>query len=410
MKTTSTPKPPNTSTSGDDDWERPTIDVAGVNLLGQCDLLSAPGVLPDTQSISCSLQSRDKNVEVSFQNPSLLLPGETTPLTANGTSAPAGNLKSSNFIITKDAPMSFHFDVPKRLVTGLGLVWSKLNFGSFAKTDNDFESPLEIKLPMRTFETHPACQGPDVRSAKTKLKFDGGRDSSNQGIINPSLKKTVKGTHYFHTKIALKPDKTWSDFAPSVSPEKIKICSARFNDKITISWKKENTSISELKQFARLENILLFSSSSQITRATYTHTNARVGWIGDVAGIENRIETISSFDNNKWCVYGLNSCFPENNSDSNQTFDLKGLSGEVLLLVAKNVLSGKEGSEVVISSYEVTGNSMPETSNTDVAPDASGASEAAADMALAGGKGVGSKRNQVNNAQVEFSVKYVVLP
>lgn len=410
-KTTSNPKAPNTSTSGDEDWERPTIDVAGVNLVGQCDLLSAAGLMPDTQSISCSLQSQESNVEVSFQNPSLLIPGETTPLVANGTSAPAGKLKSSNFVIPKDRPMSFHFDVPKRLVTGISLEWSKLSFGKFAKAESGDGSPVELKLPMRTFETHPACQESDVKTAKTDLKFNSKYDSAKNGVINPSSKTTTAATHYLHNKIILKPEKTWSYFAPSVSQEKIKICSARFDDKISVKWKKLSSNIGNLKQFARIGNILLFSSASQITRATYTHTNSRVGWIGDVPGIENRIESITSFDNDRWCIYGLNNCFPESTSDTNQSFDLRGLSGEVLLLAAKNLLAGTEGSELVLSTHEVSDNSANKNSTQQsTVDDGPTSSTPSANLSFAGENGVGPKKIEVESAQVEFSVKYVVLP
>jgi hypothetical protein len=395
-------KKPSTATTLDqDDRESPTIDVAGVNLTGTCYMLGAEGQTADTQAASCTLRTLKSPMEMEFKTSNLSMGSLQTALTAHSHSARHGQFKPASILITPQSPATLNFDVPKKLIKDDLLSTAKLNFENVTIAGRAPVPGMEMSVPMVRLDVENACAGLKTQTIKTEFLYDSKNPTFNSMAVNPGQIRTGKHLSLLHNRIYMTPQQTWSDIAPSVPLEKIKICSASFSNALTMQWSASTPSTTEKKHQLTMDNLLVFSGSQEITQAGDVSEKSRLGWIHDNNYVADKILNMiphTIIDKKTWCMTGQNSCAFTEGTQNQQSLDLSKITNQSLRLVAKNVLAGTPGSELTMSVYDYVWTPGNSAVNGMSNAGAGGPNSPFADVHL------------IEMAKVEFTVVYSILP
>ncbi|NBX18278.1 MAG: hypothetical protein EBR09_13020 [Proteobacteria bacterium] len=386
--TSPTPKPANS-----DEAEIPAVDVAGVNLTGSCFMLASAGQAPDTNSAMCTLRTAGPPAEIEFSNPTLNVGSDSTPLISHSRSGKTGTVNPKVSLVASDSPVSFNFDVPKKMVKDISFSKSQLSFESMTVAGKPATAKVVMNLPLQRLDTSDICAGlPKPKQAVTKITYDISSPQTIDTIVNPSIFLPSKDVSLLHSRVYLKPDKTWASIAPNTPLDKIKICSAEFVGKLVVKW-GENDSESETKtHFISMDKMLIYAGSQTLNGFADIHENSKMGWVYNQKYIDDKVFSmntqISVFNPVPWCTTGSSYC-KFKNSEGEESLDLSKTTNQSLRLAAKNVLAGIAGSGMTLTVYDLV--KTPGTS-------------------AFSSSGNRKSENVIEKAETEFKVDYTVLP
>jgi hypothetical protein len=331
--------PPEQGNQPAEDQELPPVDVAGVHLVTDCNLLAAAGVKPDTVSVECSVKSPNETVEVILKEPVLITQDGQNKFSENGISAKPASSVIDALVLGPQNPMSFHFDVPALLAQTISGTQVSLQFSQFEISGRNASAQLALPAVIKKAISPASCQ--TFKTSKgTWFEFVPEQIANaivpgmgNVPVITgeplPMPLGELNAVHIF-----LKPR---NPLPPAVK----QICGVQIMKPLVVSWTNVNTDIlSQQSILVMLGSRILFNSFNPMQTHTFTHPNSRTAELLDLSGIARFWSPFPpAFSNTaKWCPFGLTTCLFAATS-STQTISLQSLPSEVLTPVAMNLFN-----------------------------------------------------------------------
>lgn len=357
--------PPASQTSQPaEEKELPPIDVAGVHLVSDCQLLSAAGVQPETMSVECSLKSPNETVEAVINEPVLVTNNGQDTIPQNGISAKPANSGNGVFVLGPQNPIRFHFDLPFALSQSIAGTEVNLQFARFDIAGRPANASLSFPTLVRKEVPPAACQTFKT-SSPTWIQFLPEQTTMNLPVVGnvtlttgeplQSLIGEISAVQIFLTSI--------NNPLPVTAK---RICSVQILKPLEVTWTNANSSLlSQQSVMVMLGQRILFNSINPMETYTYNHPNFRIAELFDLSGIASISKPFPEPVSNlgKWCPYGLTTCTFTPTS-SKQTIDLRGLPSEVLEPVAMNLFNKVDDLTKFMPLSAIGG--QPQPQNVDV--------------------------------------------